>query len=78
MDATALSMFRPPWLETMMPSQPYSAAFTASSGRLMPFTIRMPGHILRKILMSSHDRLSRRITFSTFGSVRIECCRCFG
>src|SRR5216684_3517084 len=40
----AWSSWRPPWLETMTPSQPISAARTASAGLRMPFTTRARGN----------------------------------
>ena len=51
------SSWRPPWLETITPSTPTSAARLASSGSRIPLTTSCPSQLLRTQAMSSHVTL---------------------
>ena len=53
--AGAESSWRPPWLDSAMPSTPASTASTASSTVWMPLMMMGPSHTVRSHSMSGHD-----------------------
>ena len=72
------SSWRPPWLETTMPSAPVAAASRASSGSRMPLITNLRGHSERMKSMSFQVRVAsklaadqvRKSSMPAFGSSR--------
>ena len=60
----ALSRLRPPWLEMTMASAPRSTAMQASSGRMMPLMMSLPGQMSRNRFTSSQLTESARRAFA--------------